>query len=251
MFYSVWIPGFIYSFSLLYTSTNGYYSICHGSIVCFVATGLIIFEICSHEKNEMELYTKHSNDNNSDIETALRNNENEGLNRRTVTAKRASKICLYIIVAGMLISQMGALLYMRIPYYYWENPNDKQECYITEGPEKGLYVTKAKFDYYMSTLDSLKKYNNSKGGNLAVFSSEEWIYLYLKEYRNGTFCPYIGIGPYRVKEYYELNPDKKPDYIYIDYEYLNNYPMEDIILNEYSVIEQIENGAGAYIYGRK
>lgn len=246
IFSSLWLPGMIYSACLYYSSTNGYASICHGSIVCVVASGIVLYEVFIIENNG----SKFTENIVSTLKRIVETKGEKRIREKTIfVLAEFRSIILCAIIIGILCSQSVVLLYMRSIYYYWEEPEVKQDCYISEGPEKGLFVNKDRADYYNSTLNSITKYNTDEKKVLAVFSSEEWIYLYLKNYRIGTFCPYIGSGPSRLKEYYELNPRKKPDLIYIDSQYKSQYPMDDIILNEYTLIEQIENGA--YIYGKE
>ena len=97
-------------------------------------------------------------------------------------------------------------------------PFDKTEFkQIETGPYENLYINNkyyGTFELSMSDLDKIKTYSNDDEPIL-LLAEMTWLYLYVDR-PFGTYSAWqLSFEPERLEAYYELNPEKKPKYIYI------------------------------------
>ncbi len=208
VFKKMWLPGLVYAFTLQVASDNGIATITIAGTLMMLA-GLIylsdVYRIIKSESKEQEL--------------------------------RIFKV----IIAGLFICQIGIMAVFRWIGIYWDDPINYQNTYISEGPEKGIIASKERADEYKVIYDEVQKLDSSK--KTLFFTSRTWMYI-LDDFENVSFSAWIWhISPDTVKRfetYYEINPDKKPEVVYIDY--VNAELAKDWEAYGYSVKEQTPSG---------
>lgn len=88
---------------------------------------------------------------------------------------------------------------------------------IEVGPEKGILVTKDKYDWYNTIYKELKEdFKNKSEANVLILGHTMG-YLILDDYPYATFSAWLPMDDKvtadNLEEYYKLNIDKKPTYI--------------------------------------
>lgn len=178
IFYYLFVPGVIYSFCLHLSSNQEILAICSASTVSMVGASVIIFNsINSKEKNE--------------------NIINRGL----------------MIYHSILFC---VLLAFRMFFNFWDGNILQKNKLILNGPEKGIYASESKaneFNEYYLDLETIPK-----GSKVLFLSEKTWLYL-CNNYKNCSFSAWTsGINSasiMRLNQFYEINPNKIPEYIYM------------------------------------
>jgi hypothetical protein len=133
------------------------------------------------------------------------------------------------IIIGMLavvmILQISSLAWKRYSYVFWENSLDEQVCYLEYGPQKGLMVSEARKTHYDMLLDDTVSFRlTDEPLNVLFISKYSWQYLTNSNIKMATFSGWLSdIDDYIVDKfiaYYELNPNKLPDVIYVEPTYI-------------------------------
>lgn len=185
LFYGIWVPGFFYAICINFTSNQGLYAISSAMSVSLVSSVIIVVEVVKHIARDMEL-------------------------------QFFKTICIASLV-GLISFQSFSELYFAWNKIYWENSLDEQTVLLETGPEAGLYVSKERADLYDYYMDELVYLNDA---NQVVFvSHNSWLYL-CGSWKNGGISAWPIGGFFGHSEpwvaYYNINPEKKPDYVFID-----------------------------------
>lgn len=208
LFYFMWLPGILLSVVMHIQSNNGFYAIsCAGAITIICSTVVI----CKGIKEEKE--------------------------------KPTATICM-ILCALIFIAQIGGELYIRANNVFWEeglSVKDQTEL-ISDGPSKGIYVTKEKKDLYYSYYNDVKE-KVSDDEKVLFLTDKSWLYLF-GAYENASYSPWtygvVDVAVGMLEKYYEVNPDKKPTLIFVDREFTEYQPkMEEA---GYHVLTKTEEG---------
>ncbi len=177
------IPGIIYSFCIFLASDQAIYNIASAAILVEIGVLLMFFRI---------------------LRRCIRENRQTCLMRWTVG----------LAVAGVVFA-VGKVRYETV---FWDAPMSCQTELITEGPERGLIVTEEKKclydDYNRDVNEHLKQ------GSVLFFSEKTWLYL-LAERTFASCSAWLTSQPgeatmQKLRQYYEINPDKFPDQIYCE-----------------------------------
>ncbi len=173
------IAGVIFSFILYATSDLKQYAIAN----CMVLAGFASFFL---------------------IDDYLQKHENN--------TKLIKTLCILLVFA-----QIGTEVYERRTKYYLDRDINDNLYMIKESAAKGLYVDKEQYDIYMNIYKDIND-NIPHQAKLLVLSQEPWIYLL----NDSEYCTYSAwmtnnkeFRIKRLKEYYDLHPDKYPNYIYV------------------------------------
>ncbi len=90
---------------------------------------------------------------------------------------------------------------------------------IEEGPARGIVTSQRLSDDYMRVYNDLSSYKSKLRGNMLVYAQETWCYLILDDYPYAGFSAWMSglddVTEFRLRLYYEMNPDKYPQYVYI------------------------------------
>ena len=194
IFRYVFVPGVLYSFLIHLGSNNNYYCITVGLEVANVASAYFIGYLASEMWNER--------------------------NKRAENRVTAVVMLLAIVIAS------GCVLKERSERSFGDTNKSGIDLVstlnekVTFGVGKGLMMTKEQVDNYKETLDKTEVIRQAEGNNVLYFAWETWLYL-ADEKDNGAFSAWLSVGSPeiaadRLLKYWELNPDKQPDAIYID-----------------------------------
>ncbi|MBQ7132902.1 MAG: acyltransferase family protein [Ruminococcus sp.] len=127
---------------------------------------------------------------------------------------------LTVIVVAFTISLLACMqLESKIEHCFWESPKEMLTEKITSGPAKGLYTTQQNQALYESISKDLESYDSVKEGDILILSERTWCYLKTNDKPYGSFSAWMSgeneTALSRLKLYYQVNPDKVPEYIYI------------------------------------
>lgn len=104
-------------------------------------------------------------------------------------------------------------------HFFWESSIDQLTAEIPSGPAKGIMTTESNCNSYIEVYTDIANYNNYNDGNILFLSEKTWTYLAADKLSYGTLSAWITEGNTvsldRLEEYYKINPEKVPDYIYI------------------------------------
>lgn len=123
------------------------------------------------------------------------------------------------LIKSLLCIGISMQLLMQCYVFQYQQLPTKNSVKATEGPFSHIYMTKEQYNSYsniLSDLELIKQYNTNKEPVL-VISYQNWIHMY-------TDAPFALYTTWRdpnnneeLSDYYKINPNKKPRYIYIDY----------------------------------
>lgn len=189
IFYTVWIPGILYAYCVYMGSNQEFNAISSaGSAASVGSMAMIVLYF-------LELL--------QDTTIPLR------------------KLSLALICAA-LVFQFAAQVQYRYSSVFWDSDMKSMTTCITEGIEKGLYTTPENVQSYyqdLATIRALEEYQPDKFLHLA---RKTWYYLHM----DAEMTPYSawlsGVTDNtldRLEIYYQINPDKRPDLVYVDPEY--------------------------------
>lgn len=184
IFCCVWIPGFLYSFLNNIASNQAFYNI---SSTMTVATFASIVMLPMYIR---ELQLKKS-----------------VLFRTAVAAA----------VSVMLATQMFSELYLRYSLVFWESSAAEQTVPAERGPEKGIRMTPERLEEYHTLLAELEEIKNIPEQCPVLFTADSSVsYLYTGK-RFAAYSAWLTENSLeKLKQYYELNPDKMPGIVMID-----------------------------------
>ena len=126
-----------------------------------------------------------------------------------------------ILIGFALVLQIFMQSSLRYKSVFWETNMESQNVLIEDGFNAGIYTTEEKHKFYYSRFKILKKLKNYDVENVLYFSNNTWCYL-VGDYNMSTYSAWIsGVREHsitRLKSYFEINPEKKPDVVYVDKE---------------------------------
>ena len=190
LFAAVFVGGILYSFCIFYPSNQYFYIIS----VAFAVVNLASYMFLAQLIREMQ----ESPDN---VTYAL-------------WVKRFS----FALVALMITVQAGCQIGSKARHCFWDNDPKALNVELTDGPAAGIITEKTKANQYNTIYNDIIQYYGMEEDNLLVLSEKCWIYL-AADMPYGSFSAWLsGEKPNsinRLLDYYELNPEKKPRYIYV------------------------------------
>ena len=88
------------------------------------------------------------------------------------------------------------------------------------GPAAGIVTNQANALTYQNILSDISQgYDDKKGENILFLTEKTWTYLAAEDMNYGTFSAWISgendTSVSRLKQFYSVNPQKEPKYIYI------------------------------------
>ena len=190
IFCSFWVIGILYSYCLNATSNQTFYAISSASSVSLVGSIMIV---CIFLKGLLE---KNNN----------------------IKIKNVVVILISTVMALQIFMQVG----LRYKSVFWETDMKSQNVLIEDGFNAGLYVTEEKHQMYYSSLESLKALEEYDAENVLYLSENTWYYL-VGDYNMSTYSAWLsGVKEHsveRLKAYFEINPEKMPDVVYVEKKY--------------------------------
>lgn len=196
LFVSLFCLGILYSFAVCMSSNQYFYVIsmamCTANVASFVFLARLIKEMRESEDN--------------------------------LDYAKLYKYSALTLVVITIVLQGYFQLTVKANHCFWETSKpDQLKSEIKKGPAKGINTNTARADKYNSIYNDLKSYKGKTPANFLSLSGETWIYLAMDKFPYATYSAWIGdenIVPFdsvvsRLKEYYSVNPDKTPKYVYI------------------------------------
>ncbi len=114
---------------------------------------------------------------------------------------------------------------VRINSNFWDSENDELDTKIEYGINRGVKTQAAFSLYYDRLMEDTEEIRSIESGNVLYFSTETCLYV-ADGKRNASFSGWISIGSKekneiseaisRLADYYKLNPEKRPDFIYLN-----------------------------------
>ncbi len=191
----IWIPGLIYTFCLNYSSNQGLYALTNAATVGAFASILI-------------------------IAIFLRNSS---------AASRTRRMILTGSVLLMFMVQIGGELYLRYENVFWENGVSDQTVSPDTGPEKDILMTEYHLEAYNRVLSETEPLRTDPDIERVLFFTLDPVLYLSTEKAFGSFSSWLpGISRRtfdRLMLYYELNPDKIPDAVYLPRENTEYLPL--------------------------
>ncbi len=152
----------------------------------------------------------------------------------------------FVLVAFMIFLQGAFQLGAKSRHVFWEGEPDTLTAKIEQGPASGIYTNDGNADKYNRLYkDITEAYGNKEKANLLVLSQNTWLYL-AADMDYGTFSAWLSgensNALKRLEDYYTINPDKKPKYIFvpIDSKWDMNQ-IEQLASSQGYVMKQAEN----------
>ncbi len=215
----LYVFGIAYAFMANYASNQGMHAIAMAMIPADVAAVLFVGRFLAQEKEH---------------------------------GVKACRVCVFSSAIVLFVVQFGMQIYTKAVHTFWEEPVWKLQTCIEEGPLKGTVTTKEKAERYQTKLTDIREHM-SKTGPVLFAGKDTWCYLYADaEY--GTFSTYLSGGlkqaAKRLEVYYEVHPEKIPQYIYIAKADVEE-GMEDIVQTAKHYGYWVEESESAFhLYGQ-
>lgn len=185
IFTLLWLPGIAYSFCMNLASNNIFYAISSGASVATVATLVMI-----------GMYLRE-----------LRQSE-------AAVWQKILPIGILCLTLAYQITTESCLRYQNI---YWGTALNTQTEQISEGVQKGLYVTPEYKEGYTWDLEMLKTVDSFHGEQVLYLTETTWYYLQ-GQGKNAAYSAWLsGVSQYtldQLEAYYAINPQKLPDVVY-------------------------------------
>ena len=186
------IPGFIYSFCCHFASNQRLYTISSTSFIMLTGTVMLTGMFLQNE---------------------LRNMDQKELCTRAAVAVG----CLAFAV------EIGSLGFLRYTSVFWERSMKEQTILVHAGPEKGILVSERAFQEYERYMIEIPEFI---GKGKTVFLARETVpYLIAQNEIAAPSAWMSGSAEAQInslREYYAMNPNKNPDYVYCAEKYQDN-----------------------------
>ncbi len=199
--------GIIYSIVMCFAS-NQYFAvqamaIASSNISSFVFTGILIKEIVEARCLENTI----SKDNKAEL----------------VSNKKATTILVLIPLMIVAMFQGTLQVIVKANHVFWDYKPSELNVTISEGPALGLITNNRYATSYQTVLSDINKISENNSGKKILFLTETtWTYLASENMEYATFSSWISgendLSLLRLQQYYSVNPQKVPQYIYIPYE---------------------------------
>lgn len=186
VFFSLWVLGFVYAFSMVLSSNQGFIALSYAS--CISAMGSIIFM--------------------TDIACEMWENAHTG------------RIVISIATGFIILAQLGFVAYSAATRCLWDDPSYTLTEEITHGCEKGVITSSKYADLYDTLFEETAAIREATDGRVLYFSLE-YLWLILDDEKMlGTPLSYYERGEEylsgEILAYWEMFPEKKADYYYFD-----------------------------------
>lgn len=153
-----------------------------------------------------------------------------------------SGLCRSLIIIGFCLQ----LVFYGVIFRYWGDLPGKEAVKATTGPYSGLYMTEQELNAYnrgIADMDFIKEISRENDPVLLA-SYRNWMYMYLERPSAIYTAWYQGeLKKDLLIRYYDENPDRIPEYVYIESLDLNStrYQVAEELF-EFSSKEILSNG---------
>ena len=200
LFFSIWLPGLAFSFCSGFSSNQAYFAFSSASTVMTVASILMAVRFLAVQ-----------------IE--------DGTNK-------SKRVLIMILVFSITVTvQISCEFIDRYRNVFWDEAGEiaNQTIRAEEGPEKGIWMNSDAYEFYMITQNDLRGIiEDSSIKNVLFLSKNTWLYL-SAEKDNASYSAWLsGVNDhtmYRLKQYYQMFPEKIPEVVFFDRDYANFIPL--------------------------
>lgn len=137
---------------------------------------------------------------------------------------------MHLVALMVAVVQLAASGYVRSHYYFWEYPKDNPLTErIEAGPLKGVVTRPENREKYEEFYQAVTELGDIRDKQVMFYSCIPTGYL-IADCRMGApsaWTPYFTLRKERLLAYYELNPHKLPDMIFVDRTTHTVWQMED------------------------
>lgn len=191
LFVSLFVLGIIHSFALEMTSNQYFYVISMAMASSNIASYIFLAQLLKEMKET---------EDNFDYKILM----------------KYSAFAIIVLTIGI---QGFLQLKAKAEHCFWESSIDTLTSEIPAGPAKGIMTTPDNCNNYVQVYNDISGYKKYDEGNILFLSEKTWAYLAVDNLSYGTLSAWITEGNSvsldRLEEYYKINPEKNPDYIYI------------------------------------
>jgi len=207
MFYCMYLPGTIGALFQFLSSRTVFATIGWACLVCALTGVFFIYDLVKELRKEFYSYDK-----NTDKKKII-------LNKSGIAV-----ICLCFSICFVFQNSVYLQIQNYVHYYsYYQKTNNfnsaesSENVYLSTGPLDGCYASELDYKAYVNTMKDLDfiKSESDEEDPVLILSEKPWMYLYIDR----PFATYTTVFQFlrfdALKQYYEVNPEKKPKYIYI------------------------------------
>lgn len=193
-FAGLFIPGIIYSFCIHCTSNQSIYVIAMAMTAANIASYVFLARLIKEMRETPDNITY------------------------AVWIKRFS----FCFVALMLTLQGTFEIGSKARHVFWESEPSTLTAEIEHGAAKGIFTNETRKSTYENYYTDMQLYKDMRPGNILFMTVNTWLYLDTEDFDYGTYSAWLsGETPStieRLNTFYQLNPDKQPEYVYVPYD---------------------------------
>ncbi len=213
LFACLFMLSVIFSFACCIASNQYFYIICCALVASNIASIIFIGNVIK------EMVVKKADDSNNHI-LLMSYDKGETTKSFFISPKKLVSIVSALIMFFVIISQGYLQIVVKSNHVFWDQKPKYLTVTLTGGPAHGIVTTQANADVYHTTLQDIQKYyGNFENENLLCLTEQTWTYLAANDMKYGTYSAWItggaSIAVSRLNQYYSINPDKIPKYVYI------------------------------------
>lgn len=192
LFAGLFMLGIIYSFCVHITSNQYFYIIAMALASSNVASYIFLAQLIKEMREKPDNITY------------------------AVWLKRFS----FIFAAFMIFLQGAFQIGSKARHVFWDGEPASLTEKIEDGPAAGIYTSDNNCDsYYLLYNDITSVYANKSRENILIMSDKTWLYLATDDMPYGTYSAWLSgenSGTFsRLNDFYNINPDKIPKYVYV------------------------------------
>ena len=177
LFFHLWLPGMVYTVSMLLSSDTGFHAISSGALLADATVVMMFF----------------------------------------VAIKKMDMKKITIIIASLTIMlHIGVEFIARYQSIYAFDKIQYQTNYIDYGLGKGIYLKDHRYNQYNNLYRDLDEMKIPDYSKVLFISNKTWLYLTNSTFEYATYSAWLTKNPERLVPYFEMFPDKIPDYFYVD-----------------------------------
>ena len=220
IFFLVYLPGWLFSYCKCLSSNQFYYAITEGLSVACAASAFIIGSLIHESLSE----------NNKTKQAKITSGAS-----CAISALAVAVLCCVLVLDSLEIREGNCRTTGRD---YKFTLTEQMQGSVADG----LYATVAENENYKRYLAATEKVRNYEGKNVLYFSWELWLYM-ADSKDNAAFSAWLSftqedMAAERLLDYWSLHPEKLPDAIFIDKDFINadvyakalnteNFPVEE------------------------
>lgn len=130
-----------------------------------------------------------------------------------------AKYAGFALAAFMILIQGAFQVTVKLQHCFWDGSPSQLTSQISCGPAKDIITSAENCKAYEDIYNDLEYYDSKQRANMLSLTAKTWTYLALEDYPYGTLSAWItgenDSSLARLEDYYSVNPENKPVYIYI------------------------------------